>query len=570
MFCTSCAASNDPTRAMCDACGARLGSVARRAKGRRSGSGPARAHAILSVVLLAFLTAAAGVGSFAALGQFAARDGPARERDRARALLAGDLRWATHGMTAPGDEPDAALSALMIATDDARTARAAAVAAMALGDWDAASEALGPVVRALPGNADARDLLVAAREQRVARWQTDERRAARDGDALGRERALASLAVAHAGDAEAAARLRTAMNVAPLVLARDRALWLAAPDGTMLGLVANGPPVTRPIWSPDRSLVAFIAPSNASGRDPAALYVVAPDGTGLRRVYGFAHPNAVPSWSPDGASIALTSVADWDLRTETGLLTVRVVDVETGRSTDISAQTGGHGTSPAWSPDGRFVAFIGRPIADEQVWSPLSGPSEVWIWDADDGAASSLTGDRTPGANRLLWSPIGDQLLVLTRARGQPGEPASALATILGVDPMSGAIEEIAGRIAASTSSWAPAWSPDGRWLAWVDMSGEVVLRNRSGNETKIAVRRFLSGALTWSPGSESLFALPGDPSQPASRIDGIGGEEILTADVDLPYDGEWPTGSPQWSPPWPAPAAGPITVAGTGLDRGG
>lgn len=361
--------------------------------------------------------------------------------------------------------------------------------------------------------------------------------------------------------------MREARNQgAPLALARDRALWLVASDGTDRRLVTDDVPVARPIWSPDRSCVAFVSSNPADGRAAGVLYVVAAHGADLQDVYRLAHPNAVPSWSPDGGSIALTSVLEWDPRREEGLLTVRVVDVASGRDEAISSVTGGHGTSPAWSPDGRFVAFIGRPVRAAGL-SPLQGPSEGFVWASDDDSTRSLTGDRAPGSNRVIWSPDADRLLVLAHALGTPGEPGGSGATILDVDLATGAIGEITGPIATSSASWAPARSPDGTWLARVESPGDVVLRDRAGNVTIVPVDRFLAGSISWSPGGESLIAVAGDPSQPALRIDGIGRGAPSLLDVDLPYDGQWPTGAPQWGPPWPGAAPVPVTIAGTGLD---
>jgi Tol biopolymer transport system component len=47
-----------------------------------------------------------------------------------------------------------------------------------------------------------------------------------------------------------------------------------------------------PAWSSDGRLLAFI--SGRSGRD--ALYVIRPDGTGLRAISE--HPSLDPKWSP--------------------------------------------------------------------------------------------------------------------------------------------------------------------------------------------------------------------------------------------------------------------------------
>ena len=58
----------------------------------------------------------------------------------------------------------------------------------------------------------------------------------------------------------------------------------------------------QPSWSPDGRLIAFLrqrAPS--SGSD---IYVVSPDGTGLRRLVRTRGDLETPRWSPDGRSIA--------------------------------------------------------------------------------------------------------------------------------------------------------------------------------------------------------------------------------------------------------------------------
>ena len=54
---------------------------------------------------------------------------------------------------------------------------------------------------------------------------------------------------------------------------------------------------TDPDWSPDGRLIAF-----ASSRNSGGIYVIHPDGSGLRRV--FRGPASNVDWSPDGRQIA--------------------------------------------------------------------------------------------------------------------------------------------------------------------------------------------------------------------------------------------------------------------------
>lgn len=147
------------------------------------------------MLLLLIVTLMVVAGSVAALSRFAARDSHDRAQVHAAALLAGDLEGVRR-VAGPSERPEADLVALAAVTNRACAARGVAVAAMARRDWAAATEALGPTVRALPGDADARGLLVAAREHRLADWKADEQRAARDGDRLARELALAAISAA--------------------------------------------------------------------------------------------------------------------------------------------------------------------------------------------------------------------------------------------------------------------------------------------------------------------------------------------------------------------------------------
>ncbi|MGI8479910.1 MAG: hypothetical protein ACR2M2_08655 [Gaiellaceae bacterium] len=115
-----------------------------------------------------------------------------------------------------------------------------------------------------------------------------------------------------------------------------------------------------PAWSPDGSEIAFTraAPSAGSDNPRADLYVVTPEGDGLRKLVD---DGAEPDWSPDGMRIAFTSYRDKLGRTcfhecstsgEIYLLELESGAVE--RLTESEADD----RSPAWAPDGRSIAFV--------------------------------------------------------------------------------------------------------------------------------------------------------------------------------------------------------------------
>jgi len=136
-------------------------------------------------------------------------------------------------------------------------------------------------------------------------------------------------------------------------------LYVMNADGSNLRRLtrAHGWDAT-PAWSPDGEHIAFT--SDQDGKDNPGIWLIAPDGTGPRRL---SDQGARPSWSPDGKKIAFMAngicVMDAD-GTNIQRLTHRPGDV-------------GH---PDWSPDGSKIVFT---VYD--VDQPAPGEDEGWHWD---------------------------------------------------------------------------------------------------------------------------------------------------------------------------------------------
>jgi Tol biopolymer transport system component len=125
----------------------------------------------------------------------------------------------------------------------------------------------------------------------------------------------------------------------------------------------------EPAWSPDGKRIAFVrngdlwvAPVGGGG-----LRKVADDATwpswGPRLVYEVERGGTTqlrgPAWSPDGRLIAYECLRDdhWDVCiASSDLRLVRVL------------KTGGDAFAPAWSPDGRRIAFIGDRDGNDQLY----------------------------------------------------------------------------------------------------------------------------------------------------------------------------------------------------------
>lgn len=98
-----------------------------------------------------------------------------------------------------------------------------------------------------------------------------------------------------------------------------------------------------PSWSPNGRAIAFLR-----GVEPE-IYVVASDGTGLRRLTRTPDVEEErPAWSPDGRHLAYVARRGSDI----GLYVMRADGTARRRLTH-----GFHVNSPTWSPDGRTIAF---------------------------------------------------------------------------------------------------------------------------------------------------------------------------------------------------------------------
>jgi Tol biopolymer transport system component len=102
---------------------------------------------------------------------------------------------------------------------------------------------------------------------------------------------------------------------------------------------------TEPAWSPDGRRIAFARNAGAGFN----LYLIRPDGTGLKRLTKTPAHN--PSWSPDGKRIVFDDGRD--------IFTIGADAKNLRRLTRSTARA----DDPAWSPDRRLIVFVrGRSL----------------------------------------------------------------------------------------------------------------------------------------------------------------------------------------------------------------
>lgn len=165
---------------------------------------------------------------------------------------------------------------------------------------------------------------------------------------------------------------------------------------------------THPVWSPQGDVIAFHSERN----EKRGIWLIDVDGQNLRK---FPIPISGPSsfaWSPDGKQVAFCAnrrltVPNAPPR-EPGFLADSEQDIyiasAEGKNPRLVTNTGRFALSPAWSPDGKKIAFA---LTDKP--GDLSN-TQIHVVNAGGTGLKKLTSD-TGQNNGPKWSPDGEWLL---------------------------------------------------------------------------------------------------------------------------------------------------------------
>jgi Tol biopolymer transport system component len=192
-------------------------------------------------------------------------------------------------------------------------------------------------------------------------------------------------------------------------------------------------------------------------------------------------------------------------------------------------------SQPAWSPDGRRIAFV-RTM-------PQSGRSDLWTATAEGRARVRITSTPFPERDPS-WSPDGTRIVYAARTRGN-GPYRIFVAKADGTGRAQLTTQP------AGSADRSPVWSPDGTKIAFMsDRDGgfpEIYVMNANGTgEQALTANGLVDANPSWSPDGTRLAV---------ERCCPKGTSEIFTIDVitgtetNLTSSASFMDFDPSWSP---------------------
>lgn len=212
----------------------------------------------------------------------------------------------------------------------------------------------------------------------------------------------------------------------------------------------TGPQVTPgavplPSSTAGTGLIAFAARCHGNGE----IFVVPSNGVGAKQLTTAGGDQ--PAWSRDGRKLAF-------VRGESPNRHIFVMNADGSGEARLTNDAADE-SSPSWSPDGiRIVFASGHTGQQSRLYIANTDGSQVTALTSSDGLAD-FTGDDSPS-----WSPATNRVVF---ARGVPSE-ASGGSAIFSISPDGTQLTRLTAPTTPTGRAIEPKWSPDGSKIAFV------------------------------------------------------------------------------------------------------
>ncbi|MGH8434986.1 MAG: S9 family peptidase [Pseudomonas sp.] len=149
-------------------------------------------------------------------------------------------------------------------------------------------------------------------------------------------------------------------------------------------------------------------PRDPAINPPAEIFLQPADGGADRQLTHMGLQMRALNWSPDGRRIVFTADSAYRDERRYGRSDLFVVDVN-GTLLRLTRDDGFDNRSPAFSPDGRWIAFVRAFGTDKVIREKLNhgGPTDLYLIAPQGGEPINLTAEWDLQAGEPRWSPDG-------------------------------------------------------------------------------------------------------------------------------------------------------------------
>jgi Tol biopolymer transport system component len=209
------------------------------------------------------------------------------------------------------------------------------------------------------------------------------------------------------------------------------------------------------------------------------IFEINSDGSGERLMTKGGHTANSPAWSPDGKKLAYASVRDGDNE-------IYIMNVDGSGQLQLTNNDINYDSNPTWFPDGNRLAFSSKCTFSNYscIYSMDSNGRNVFQLTQDD---KNYEPNTSPDGKTLAYKSL-DGLVLLNLQTGE------------------------ITHLVNGSNVYSPSWSPDGTQIAYISRNSQngqnsdiFLVKVNDGVVTQITSNDYYVGDPSWSPDGKML-----------------------------------------------------------------